>query len=75
MKTVVKDDSLTPSLRPRLIYENGSPVEVILSLGEYLRLLEAIEDKEDIDYVEALLKEPMQFQDFENFMKKSFPGV
>ena len=47
MKTVVKDDSLTPSLRPRLIYENGSPVEVILSLGEYLRLLEAIEDKEE----------------------------
>ncbi len=74
MKTLVKDGFTAP-MHPRVIYENGVPVEVILSLEEYLHLLEAIEDKEDMTYIEALLKEPMHFQDFENFMKESFPGV
>ena len=74
MKASMKDERLVHK-EPRLIYENGRPVEVILNIDDYGRLLEALEDREDLAYLETLKTEPKSFQSFEDFMKESFPGV
>ncbi len=59
----------------RLIMENGKPSDVIISIKEYEKLLERVEDAADLAYIRRLTKKQLKSRPFEEFMAEHFPGV
>ncbi|MCL4485693.1 MAG: type II toxin-antitoxin system Phd/YefM family antitoxin [Nitrospirae bacterium] len=61
--------------KPRFVYEEGKPKEVILDIRDWETVLERLEDIEDLAYLESIKNKPLEYRDFEDFMKEHYPGV
>ena len=55
---------------PQVIYRKGRPASVILDIRQYERILERLEDWEDVEYLKALRKKPRQFISLEDYLAK-----
>jgi len=49
----------------------GRPAAVILSIDEYRKLLERVEDAEDLKTLRAMRKKPLKFRKLEDFLRDS----
>jgi prevent-host-death family protein len=56
---------------PQMVVRDGRPTAVILSIEEYRKLLERVEDGEDLRMLKAMRKKPLKFRKFEDFLKDS----
>ncbi len=65
----------TTTKHPDIVYRDGKPAAVILSIDEYEELLERVEDAEDIAYLRKLRTKPMRFVGLEELLKERPVGV
>lgn len=56
---------------PEIVMRGGKPSAVILSIEEYRKLLERVEDAEDLKALRAMRKRPLRFRKLEDFLKDS----
>ena len=56
---------------PEIVMRDGKPTAVILSIEEYRKLLERVEDAEDRKTLRAMRKRPLRFRKLEDFLKDS----
>ena len=56
---------------PEIVMRGGKPTAVILSIEEYRKLLERVEDAEDLKTLRAMRKRPPRFRKLEDFLKDS----
>jgi prevent-host-death family protein len=54
-----------------IVMRGGKPTAVILSIEEYRKLLERVEDAEDLKALRAMRKRPLRFRKLEDFLKDS----
>ena len=47
---------------PEIVYKNGKPSKVIIGIKEYEALLEAIEDREALDWLKRSRKESRSYR-------------
>ena len=55
---------------PEFIFRDGKPSAVILAIDDYARLLEKIEDAEDLREIERIKKNKSRFISLEDYLKK-----
>jgi hypothetical protein len=48
---------------------------VILDIDEYRRMLERLEDLEDLNMLKEMRKRPLKFRKLEDFLKEYHPSV
>lgn len=65
MKTRVKRKN------PEIIIRDGKPSGVILDIKEYQKLLERLEDVEDLRELEQIRKKPLKFRKLSDFLVSS----
>lgn len=46
---------------PEVIYRNNKPVSVIIDLEEYKKILERLEDIEDLRFINKMKTKPLKF--------------
>jgi prevent-host-death family protein len=56
---------------PEIVMRGGRPAAVILSIDEYRKLLERVEDAEDLKTLRAMRKKPLKFRKLEDFLRDS----
>ena len=56
---------------PEIVVRGEKPTAVILSIDEYRKLLERVEDAEDLKTLRAMRKKPLKFRKLEDFLKDS----
>jgi PHD/YefM family antitoxin component YafN of YafNO toxin-antitoxin module len=56
---------------PEIVMRSGKPTAVILGIDEYRRLLERLEDVEDLKILNAMRKKPLKFRKLDDFLKGS----
>jgi prevent-host-death family protein len=54
-----------------IILKNGKPSAVIIDIDEYRRILELIEDTEDLKMLEKLRSKAQKFRSFDEFLEES----
>ncbi|MFB0508864.1 MAG: type II toxin-antitoxin system Phd/YefM family antitoxin [bacterium] len=57
------------------IFRNGKPTAVILNIKEYQKLLERLEDAEDLKILKKMRKKPLKFRKLSDFLKEYIPCV
>ena len=62
--------SKTKKKKPEIILRNGKPAAVILNISDYRRILERLEDAEDLKELEAMRKRPLKFRSLDDFLKQ-----
>jgi PHD/YefM family antitoxin component YafN of YafNO toxin-antitoxin module len=60
---------------PEIIVRDSKPVAVILDIDEYQRILERLEDAEDLRVLRQMRKKPLQYRKLDDFLKEHSPGV
>ncbi len=60
---------------PDIIVKDGKPSGVILDIKEYQRILERLEDVEDLRELEQMRKKPLKFRKLTDFLKENKAGV
>jgi PHD/YefM family antitoxin component YafN of YafNO toxin-antitoxin module len=60
---------------PEIVLKGGKPSAVILDIDEYRRMLERLEDLEDLDMLKEMRKRPLRFRKLEDFLKEYHPSV
>jgi len=58
-----------------VILRDGKPRAVIVDIKEYEKILERLEDKEDLEILKKIRKEPLKFRKLKDFLKDYKPGV
>jgi PHD/YefM family antitoxin component YafN of YafNO toxin-antitoxin module len=58
-----------------VILREGRPAAVILDIAEYKRMLERLEDMEDLRTLESMRKRPLKFRSLDDFLKEYRPSV
>ena len=53
---------------PEVIYRNDKPVSVIIDLEEYKKMLERLEDIEDIKYINKIKNKLLKFRKLDDFL-------
>ena len=53
---------------PEIVYKNGKPSKVIIGIKEYEALLEAIEDREALDWLKRSRKESRSYRPLEEVL-------
>jgi PHD/YefM family antitoxin component YafN of YafNO toxin-antitoxin module len=56
---------------PEIVMRHGKPAAVILDIEEYRKLLERVEDAEDLKLLNAMKKKPLKFRKLDDFLKES----
>lgn len=56
---------------PEIVMRGGKPTAVILSIEEYRKLLERVEDAEDLKTLRAMRKRPLRFRKLDDFLNDS----
>lgn len=56
---------------PEIVMRHGKPAAVILDIEEYRKLLERVEDAEDLKMLNTIKKRPLKFRKLEEFLKES----
>jgi len=54
--------------KPQLIMKNGKPNAVIIDIEDYRKMLERLEDKEDLDDLIKIRSGILSFRKFEDFL-------
>ena len=67
--------SKTKRKSPEVVFREGRPAAVILDIAEYKRMLERLEDMEDLKTLESMRKRPLKFRSLDDFMKEYHPSV
>ena len=67
--------SKTKRKTPEVVFREGRPAAVILDIAEYKRMLERLEDMEDLRTLESLRKRPLKFRSLDDFLKEYHPSV
>lgn len=62
--------SITIVKKPKIIFQNGKPFEVILSWQDFERILENIEDNYDLAAIKKIKKAKPAFKKFEDFLNE-----
>jgi PHD/YefM family antitoxin component YafN of YafNO toxin-antitoxin module len=55
-------------MKPQVIMKNGEPEAVIINIKDYRRLLERLEDKDDIADLEKIRKSGLHVRKFSDFL-------
>lgn len=58
-------------MKPQVIMKNGEPEAVIINIKDYRRLLERLEDKEDIADLEKIRKGVLRVRKFSDFLMEN----
>ena len=53
---------------PEVIYRNDKPVSVIIDLEEYKKMLERLEDIEDLRYINKIKNKHLKFRKLDDFL-------
>jgi len=53
---------------PEVIYRNDKPVSVIIDLEEYKKILERLEDIEDLRFINKIKNKPLKFRKLDDFL-------
>lgn len=61
--------------KPQLVIEDGEPTAVILEISEYERLLERLEDADDLAALREMRKRPIQTRPLSEFLAEFDPRV
>lgn len=56
---------------PEVILRNGKPSAVILKIKDYEKLIERLEDANDIKWLREVRKKPMRFRKLDDFLAES----
>jgi PHD/YefM family antitoxin component YafN of YafNO toxin-antitoxin module len=60
---------------PEIVLKEGKPAAVILDIDEYRKMLERLEDLEDLDVLKEMRRCPLRFRKLEDFLKEYHPSV
>lgn len=60
---------------PEIIFRDKKPVSVIIDIDEYNKLIEKLEDMEDVKYIKSLDKDSLSFRKFEDILKEENEDV
>ncbi len=58
-------------MKPQVIMKNGEPEAVIINIKDYRRLLERLEDKDDIADLEKIRKGSLHVRKFSDFLMEN----
>jgi PHD/YefM family antitoxin component YafN of YafNO toxin-antitoxin module len=61
--------------KPQLVIENGEPTAVIIDISEYERMLERLEEADDLAVLEEMRKRPLSFRPLKEFLAEYDPRV
>jgi PHD/YefM family antitoxin component YafN of YafNO toxin-antitoxin module len=67
--------SKTKKKSPEVVFREGRPAAVILDIAEYKRMLERLEDMEDLRTLESMRKRPQKFRSLDDFLREHRPSV
>ena len=67
--------SKTKRKSPEVVFREGRPAAVILDIAEYKRMLERLEDTEDLRTLKSMKKRPLKFRSLDDFLKEYHPSV
>jgi len=67
--------SKTKRKSPEVVFREGRPAAVILDIADYKRMLERLEDMEDLRTLESMRKRPLKFRSLDDFLKEYHPSV
>ena len=56
--------------KPGFVYREGKLVSVILDIRQYEKMLECLEDFEDLKYIEEIKKKGSKFRHLDEFLKE-----
>jgi prevent-host-death family protein len=59
----------------QFVVENGKPAAVILDIREYRKMIERLEDQDDLRVLRQMKKRPLKFRKFEDFLTEIGHGV
>lgn len=54
--------------KPQLVMKNGKPNAVIIDIKDYRKMLERLEDKEDLDDLVKIRTSAPSFREFDDFL-------
>ena len=60
---------------PEIVLKEGKPAAVILDIDEYRKMLERLEDLEDLNVLKEMRKRPLKFRKLDEFLKEYHPSV
>jgi PHD/YefM family antitoxin component YafN of YafNO toxin-antitoxin module len=60
---------------PEVVFREGRPAAVILDIADYKRMLERLEDMEDLRTLESMRKRPLKFRSLDDFLREHRPSV
>jgi hypothetical protein len=60
----------TPTQKTEIIMRDGKPVDVILDIDIYEQMLEQIEGIEDLEYLEIIRQQPLEFRSLDDFLRR-----
>jgi len=60
---------------PEIVLRNGRPAAVILEIDEYRKILERLEDIQDLKTLKEMRRKPLKFRPLEEFLREYKPGV
>ena len=60
---------------PEVVFRDGKPAAIILDIAEYKRMLERLEDTEDLRTLRSMRKKPLKFRRLDDFLKEYHPSV
>jgi len=61
--------------KPQLVVEDGEATAVILDIAEYERMLERLEEAEDLAALQEMRKKPLRFRPLSEFLDEYNPSV
>jgi len=67
--------SKTKRKSPEVVFREGRPAAVILDIADYKRMLERLEDMEDLRTLESMRKRPLKFRSLDDFLREHRPSV
>ena len=56
--------------QPELVYRDGKPVAVILSIAAYEQMLEQLEDKADLEALQKMRQQPLKFRSLDAYLEE-----
>ncbi|MHB1563487.1 MAG: hypothetical protein ACYCXP_05230 [Leptospirillum sp.] len=59
---------------PEIVYRNGKPSKIIIGIKEYEALLEAVEDREALDWLKRTRKESKSYRPLEDVLSEIGSG-
>jgi PHD/YefM family antitoxin component YafN of YafNO toxin-antitoxin module len=55
---------------PEIVFRNGKPSAVIMDIKDYQKILERLEDTEDLKMLDDMRKKPLKFKKLGDFLNE-----